>query len=143
MDEEDFSAKDYIFDLPKGRRRVVWNDIRYIKWKFNDQGFLSHQLKKLETDLKTVSKSSDKIVYVSHHIPIKEVVYEKPQSPNWSLFNAYQGSPDLGRLAFSNSKLRAIICGHSHIPDYKKVENVKCYNVSTRFGALKPTFIEI
>lgn len=142
MNEEDLSAKNYI--IPSlSDSSIIWNDIRYINWRFDDKEFLNLQLENLRRDLEEISPKVKKIVYVSHHIPIKEFVYKKENDKIWGVFNAYQGSPELGRIVFSDPKLRLLICGHSHIPDHIKIGNIDCYNVSTEFNQLKPVIVNI
>jgi predicted phosphodiesterase len=143
MTDEDFSVKDYVFFDGETLSRGCWNDGNYINWQFSDKDFLRMQVDKLGEDMDRVSDEVDKIVYVSHHIPIDEFVYKRSDDSKWSLFNAYQGSPELGEVAFSNPKLELLITGHSHIPDFKRVGNVPCYNVSYELGKLKPVFMEV
>ena len=136
--EEDFEAKRFTVN----ERTYEWNDRNYIKWEFSDKEFLHLQLERLAKDLETASKSADKIVYVSHHVPIWEFVQVK-DDPQWCIFNAYQGSPRLGKIASSNPKTRVIICGHSHLSGYVEVDGVDCYDVSHEFGELETKEITI
>jgi len=139
--DEDFAAKNYL--ISNGRlRRHIWEDINHIHWNFSDKEFLALQAENLRKQLQKVSQAKQ-IVYVSHHIPIPEFIYSRNEDPVWSLFNAYQGSPELGKIAFSDPRLRLVICGHSHIPNNTKIGNVDCHDVSHELGMLRPRFIEI
>ncbi|MFH1358830.1 MAG: metallophosphoesterase [archaeon] len=144
MDDFDFSHKHYFFRGSDSRDySAIWNDIRFVKWRFSDREFLDTQVQRLKQDIEVVSPKVDKLVYVSHHVPIKEFIYEKPEDIQWSVFNAYQGSPELSKAAFSDLKLRAVICGHSHIPNYVRINNVDCHDVSNSFGKLQPVFLSV
>jgi len=132
MDDADFEAKRY---RVRGTT-TTWQDRGYIHWDFSDKEFLELQLRKLKHNLEEVSPKVNKIVYVSHHIPIWQFVRVKADDPQWGLFNAYQGSPRLGEVALANPKLAAIICGHSHLYGSTKIGNVDCYDVSREFGEL-------
>ncbi len=141
MTDEDFKVKVYRFCTNGRKYEMSWADVKYIKWNYDDKEFLELQLEKLQKNLEDVSPKVNGIVYVSHHIPIWNFIYQKPRNPEWSVFNAYQGSPRLGEVALSCPKLSAIICGHSHIPNQARVGNVACYDVSRDFGELKATEI--
>ncbi|MBR9704675.1 hypothetical protein GOV12_04635 [Candidatus Pacearchaeota archaeon] len=136
FEDKDFFEKLFVF---RNNQHVYWNDRDYINWKYTDKEFLDLQLKKLEKHLRRIEKKCDKIVFVSHHVPIRDFIYEMPEDSKWGIFNAYQGSPELGNLTFSNPKLSAVISGHSHIPNQVFVNGVNCYDVSHELGFLKPT----
>jgi len=137
MTDEDFAVKCFSFNGTP----VSWADRYHIHTQFSDKEILEHTAHKLQADIKAVEEKADKIVYVTHHVPIPQFVYDGDIL--WKVFNAYQGSPELGKVAFSSPKLRAVICGHSHIKGYTKIKDVECFDVSREFGDLEATDIKI
>ncbi|MBR9704678.1 hypothetical protein GOV12_04650 [Candidatus Pacearchaeota archaeon] len=140
LTDSDFSQKSFIF---RDKKNHYINDSDFIHWKFSDKEFLDLQLGKLSKHLRKVEKKCDKIIYVSHFVPIWNFIYSDGCDSVKRVFNAYHGSPELGNLAFSNDKLAAIISGHTHHPNQVRVNDVMCYDVSYRLRQLKPTQIVI
>ncbi|MBI2137978.1 metallophosphoesterase [Candidatus Woesearchaeota archaeon] len=139
LKDADFATKRFKIN----GRWVSWADGENIDWSYSDKGFLSLQVDKLRNDLKKVTPEVDKIVYVSHHVPIHNLLEIRPFDAEWSVFNAYQGSQRLGDIALANPKVRAIICGHSHLYRKASVHKVQCYDVSRELGELTRTEIKI
>lgn len=122
--EEDFAQKSFYH----GNQSKTWMDKKFIHTNLKDKQILDIQLNKLERDLMFAEKNADKIVYVSHHVPISDFIYSRDLL--WNVFNAYQGSAKLGDTALKNNKVKCIISGHSHIPN-KRTKFTPCYDVSS------------
>lgn len=60
-----------------------------------------------------VSKESEKVIALFHHIPFREFLVYRKES-RWNFFNAYMGSSCFGDFLQKKQKIRLVICGHSH-----------------------------
>lgn len=122
----DFSARRY--RRMNGKGGLGWNDVNYIKMPFSDEDFTLIQVQKLEDHLRYLSDKVDQIVYISHHVPLGEVMEYMPSEH--PIIDAYQGSPLLGDIAKRFDKVKTIINGHTHTPHSDKFGEISYYDTS-------------
>ncbi|MCB1192801.1 MAG: metallophosphoesterase [Leptospiraceae bacterium] len=110
----------------------VWMDGVYGKWeknekKWSDSEILDWLLEIAEKDILSV-KDFQTIVFVSHHIPLEDILYQNLPITKYSFLRAYMGSEKIGHLILKYPGIKYVICGHRHIATNTKVGKIKCYS---------------
>lgn len=123
--EEAYETKHY-----KG---AIWNDYYYIDWTFTDSEATDLFNKKLVYDLATLPESVEHVVYVSHHLPFRELTIYKYRLP-WDFYSAYMGSVSTGRILLDDKRVKLTISGHSHIRNLVQIDGITAMTVSLGYG---------
>jgi len=112
--------------------KIVWNDARFIRMDYSDEGFTEFLVHKVRRDLDFLSDRVDQIVFISHHVPFENMIFKQVRLP-WALVNVYLGSKRFGELLLQYEKVKYLFCGHSHY--YVSCENrhIKCVNVGSTY----------
>ncbi len=103
---EEYEAKQY--------RSAVWRDFYNIDWSFSDEEAVELFNSKLKYDLETLPDDVDSVIYVSHHLPFKELTLYRNYLP-WDFFSAYMGAESTGEIILADDRSALTISGHSHI----------------------------
>ncbi len=91
-----------------------WNDRAWMPWSLKDSDFVQRCLDALGKQLGEVSEKARMIVACLHHLPFDELVPRKPDDQVRAFSNAFMGSPRFGALLRAESKVKYVLCGHSH-----------------------------
>jgi putative phosphoesterase len=92
-------------------RDLTYMDREYAKWGVPDADVALRLATALE---KRLSSASGRKVFVSHHVPLEELVLRRGVD-GWDFFNAYMGSRRVERLLREHGVERFIF-GHTHRP---------------------------
>ncbi len=112
---------------------AVWNDYYYIDWSFTDKEATDLFNKKLTYDLATLPESVESVIYVSHHLPFKELTIYKGRLP-WDFFSAYMGATSTGQILLADKRVIMSISGHSHIRNLVTVNGITAVTVPLGYG---------
>lgn len=97
-----------------------WNDTRFIADLPGNIPFRDAHLERLRADLGAAT-AVDHIVAAIHVCPHPELLPRVPPGPvppeklKYAFARAYLGSPRFGKLLSDDSRVRRVLCGHSHI----------------------------
>jgi 3',5'-cyclic AMP phosphodiesterase CpdA len=134
----DYSAVDPSIatneDFLESTKSSLNNDANWIKWDRSDRSFAKElnqamlvRLQQLETDPRIRN------ILVVTHVPIVEQqIIRKPQDWRWGLSNAYFGNLTLGHEVLKQSKVRAIVSGHTHLGKEVRVARNSLSDVDVR-----------
>ncbi len=111
----------------------VWFDLFSIDWEFTDLEATDLFNRKLEYDLANLPRGIEQVVYVSHHIPFRELSYYKGRLP-WDFFSAFMGAESTGHILQEDSRVSLSISGHSHVRKMAKVGNLVAVTVPLGYG---------
>ncbi|UCE11449.1 MAG: metallophosphoesterase [Candidatus Thorarchaeota archaeon] len=114
-------------------RGAVWNDFFNIDWTWSDKEAAALFNQKLEYDLGALTDDVRHVVYVSHHLPFKELTLYKDKLP-WDFFSAYMGSVETGRILKDDGRVILTISGHSHIRNVVSIEGITAITVPIGYG---------
>ncbi|MGQ4872180.1 MAG: metallophosphoesterase family protein [Candidatus Thorarchaeota archaeon] len=123
--EENYRRKEY--------RGATWFDVFNVDWDFTDEEATDLFNRKLEYDLSTLPKQVRHIVYVSHHLPFRELTVYKNRLP-WDFFSAYMGSVKTGQILLRDGRVILSISGHSHIRNVVTVNGITAITVPLGYG---------
>ncbi len=119
----------------------TWPDKNNIT--LNDTIFLNDCVNQLESDIKKISKDTNNIVTVLHHLPFEDNLL-KSDDPFIQFASTYMGSKQLGNLIKKYKQIKTVIHGHAHITHGKyNVDDIDCYNVCFDSKDPKITIIDI
>ncbi|TFF68228.1 hypothetical protein EU520_00705 [Candidatus Thorarchaeota archaeon] len=123
--EEQYETKEH-----KG---AIWYDVFNIDWEFTDREATSLFNRKLEYDLSILPDEVTRVVYVSHHLPFRELTVYKDRLP-WDFFSAYMGSTKTGEILLDDERVILSIAGHSHIRNRIEKEHLTAITVPLGYG---------
>ncbi len=126
----DISEKHY---LQKQWRGYVWRDYYAIDWPYTDQEFTTLLNGKLNYDLETLPEHIEQVVYVSHHLPFRDLTFYKDSLP-WDFFSAFMGSVKTGEILKQDGRVLLSISGHSHIRRRVEVDGLTAITVPLGYG---------
>ncbi|TFG10672.1 hypothetical protein EU538_01075 [Candidatus Thorarchaeota archaeon] len=123
--EERYEEKEY--------QGAVWYDVFNIDWEFTDREATNLFNRKLVYDLSILPDEVTRVVYVSHHLPFKELTLYKDRLP-WDFFSAYMGSTKTGEILLSDERVILSISGHSHVRNRIEKEHLTAISVPLGYG---------
>jgi predicted phosphohydrolase len=135
----DYSFKREELNIPeeayeqKQFRGAVWNDVFNIDWTWSDKEATALFNQKLEYDLGALPNDVRHVIYVSHHLPFKDLTLYKDRLP-WDFFSAFMGSINTGRILLNDGRVILTISGHSHIRNVVTVEGITALTVPIGYG---------
>ncbi len=112
---------------------AIWYDIFNIDWHLTDIEMTDLLNKKLEYDLAILPSNVNRVIYVSHHLPFKELTLYKNRLP-WDFFSAYMGAVSTGEILRRDPRVILSISGHSHIRNVVTIGNIKAITVPLGYG---------
>ncbi len=115
---------------------AIWYDVFNIDWHLTDIEITELLNKKLEYDLSTLPADVRRIIYVSHHLPFKELTLYKGRLP-WDFFSAYMGAVSTGEILRRDPRVILSISGHSHVRNVVTVGHITAITVPLGYG--RPT----
>ncbi len=122
---EHYEKKEY--------RGAVWYDLFKIDWGYNDIEATDLFNRKLEYDLKTLPSNISQIVYVSHHLPFRDLTIYKDRLP-WDFHSAFMGAQSTGKILENDSRVILSISGHSHIRNLVSIGGITAITVPLGYG---------
>ncbi|UCH04919.1 MAG: metallophosphoesterase [Candidatus Thorarchaeota archaeon] len=135
----DYSFKREDLEIPykayaqKEWKGSIWYDLLCIDWGYTDVEATTLFNRKLEYDLSILSESVTKVVFVSHHLPFRDLTLYKGRLP-WDFFSAFMGSENTGRLLIYDGRVVLAVSGHSHIRMQKRFNGIKSFTVPLGYG---------
>jgi predicted phosphohydrolase len=135
--EEVYEQKQY--------KEAIWYDVFNIDWHFTDKEATDLFNRKIEYDLSIIPEEIEKIVFVSHHLPFKELTLYKHRLP-WDFFSAYMGATSTGKILLDDERVVLTISGHSHIRSRIRINGITAITVPIGYGRPDsnniPAFVE-
>ncbi len=122
---ENYEQKEY--------RGAVWYDIFKIDWRFSDIEATALFNQKLEYDLSTLPDDVTQVVYVSHHLPFRELTVYKDRLP-WDFHSAFMGAQSTGQILKNDERFILSISGHSHVRNKIQIGNITAMTVPLGYG---------
>ncbi len=135
----DYSFRRKELDIPlecyemKQYRDAYWRDLYSIDWTLTDKEATEFLNKKLRYDLESLPESVENVVYVSHHLPFKELTQYRDRLP-WDFFSAFMGATSTGDILRNDERVILTISGHSHIRNFLKMEGLSAITVPVGYG---------
>lgn len=111
----------------------VWFDLFSVDWEFTDLEATELFDQKLEYDMVHLPHDIERVVFVSHHIPFRELSYFKGRLP-WDFFSAFMGAESTGQILQKDSRVILSISGHSHVRKMAKIGNLVAVTVPLGYG---------
>lgn len=111
----------------------IWFDLFSVDWEFTDYEATDLFNRKLEYDLGNLPREIERVVYVSHHIPFRELSYYKGRLP-WDFFSAFMGAESTGQILQRDSRVILSISGHSHVRKMAKIADLIAVTVPLGYG---------
>ncbi|MHA2378065.1 MAG: metallophosphoesterase [Candidatus Thorarchaeota archaeon] len=111
----------------------IWYDLLCTDWGYTDVEATSLFNRKLEYDLSVIPKSISQVVFVSHHLPFRDLTLYKGRLP-WDFFSAFMGAESIGRLLLHDGRVVLTISGHSHIRMQKQFNGISSFTVPLGYG---------
>lgn len=129
---DDLQIPDEAYEQ-KQYKDAVWYDVFNVDWHFTDKEATDLFNRKLEYDLETISDEADRIVFVSHHLPFRELTLYKQRLP-WDFFSAYMGAVSTGKILLDDERVFLAISGHSHIRSKIRINGITAITVPIGYG---------
>jgi len=135
----DYSFRRFELEIPlehyeqKEHQGAVWYDLFKIDWGYTDIEATDLFNQKLEYDLSTLPENITRIVYVSHHLPFRELTVYKNRLP-WDFHSAFMGAQSTGRILENDRRVVLSISGHSHIRNMTSIGNITAMSVPLGYG---------
>ncbi len=111
----------------------IWYDTLCVDWEFTDAELTNLLNRKLEYDLSVLPKRVTSVVYVSHHLPFRELTLYKGHLP-WDFFSAFMGAESTGRILLEDPRVVLTLSGHSHIRMQEKFNGITSITVPLGYG---------
>jgi putative phosphoesterase len=127
--EEAYEKKQY--------KDAVWYDIFNVDWQFTDKEATDLFNRKLKYDLSTIPDDVEGIVFVSHHLPFRELTVYKQRLP-WDFFSAYMGATSTGKILLDDDRVFLTISGHSHVRNKITIDGITAITVPIGYGRPDP-----
>ena len=135
--ELEIPIKNYI---QKEYHDAIWYDLFKIDWDYSDTEATDLFNKKLEYDLETLSDDISQIIYISHHLPFRELTIYKDRLP-WDFYSAFMGSTGTGNILLRDKRVVLSISGHSHVRNMVRLGNLTALAVPV--GYCRPAVEEL
>ncbi len=116
---------------------AVWLDYYNIDWTFTDREITGLFNEKLRYDLSMLPRSVEQVVYVSHHLPFRELTVYMDRLP-WDFFSAYMGASSTGEILLADGRVVLTISGHSHIRRTINIDGITAVSVPLGYGRPPP-----
>jgi putative phosphoesterase len=135
----DYSLRRYDLQIPdkayqgKEFKGEVWFDLFSVDWEFTDPEATDLFNRKIEYDLVNLPRNIERVVFVSHHIPFRELSYYKGRLP-WDFFSAFMGAESTGEILQKDSRVILSISGHSHVRKRAKMGDLVAVTVPLGYG---------
>ena len=135
----DYSFRRPELDIPmehyeqKEYRGAVWYDLFKIDWAYSDIEATNLFNRKLEYDLTTLPDNISQIVYVSHHLPFRNLTIYKDRLP-WDFHSAFMGAQSTGKILENDDRVALSISGHSHIRNLVGIGGITAITVPLGYG---------
>ena len=111
----------------------VWYDLFKIDWDYSDNEATDLFNRKLEYDLSTLPENITRAVYISHHLPFRELTVYKDRLP-WDFHSAFMGAQSTGKILESDPRVVLSISGHSHVRNMVTVGGITAITVPLGYG---------
>lgn len=108
-----FSAEELDRMTLNGR---TWQDKLFNNWTRDNGGrenFFRQRLLKQAGQCRSRMQEEDKLIVLTHMLPVRDFCVPEEQLPGWGYFNAFLGSAGLGD-AILEMHADAAVCGHVH-----------------------------
>jgi Icc-related predicted phosphoesterase len=122
---ESYEGKEY-----KG---AVWYDLFRVDWRFTDREATELFNRRLEYDIRSLPEGVERIVYVSHHLPFRELTVYKNRFP-WDFHSAFMGATSTGDILTKGQRVVLSISGHSHIRTVARIGGITAVTVPLGYG---------
>jgi putative phosphoesterase len=117
----------------KEHKGAVWYDLFRVDWRFNDREATELFNRRLEYDIQSLPEEIERIVYVSHHLPFRELTVYKNRFP-WDFHSAFMGATSTGDILMGDHRVILSISGHSHVRTAVRTHGITAVTVPLGYG---------
>lgn len=135
----DYSFRSEDMDIPiedyegKEHKGAVWYDLFRVDWRFTDREATELFNRRIQYDIDSLPDAIERIVYVSHHLPFRELTTYKNRFP-WDFHSAFMGATSTGEILKEDRRVILSISGHSHIRSLIEVGGLTAITVPLGYG---------
>lgn len=135
----DYSFRREDMDIPiesyegKEHKGAVWYDLFRVDWHFTDREATDFLNRRIQYDIDSLPDNIERIVFVSHHLPFRELTVYKDRFP-WDFHSAFMGATSTGRLLRNDDRVVLSISGHSHVRSRITVNGITALTVPLGYG---------
>lgn len=113
-------------------KRAYWVD-RAIQQPMNDYERMEIVLKQVKSQLDLARQEQKRVLFMTHFVPRREYVQDRPDKRMWDMFNAMLGSERLGQV-LNDPAVKHVLFGHLHIhPKVEQLNHAWYYNRSVGY----------
>jgi predicted phosphohydrolase len=97
--------------------RGMHNDANFVRWPFTDRSFADRCVERFQAHLEEALGRHSQAVVVTHHPPVKGLLYPGKQPPTLDglLWMAFSGNTQLESLVERHAaRIPFVFCGHTH-----------------------------
>ncbi len=127
----------YESKTPPGSLEPVWNDARYIRWKYSDRDACEKICDSFESRFMEAVNRADNVIVASHTAPIIEMnAHQNKSNARSNFFNAFSGASRLGEIMFKAVGKNIIaFSGHTHLAAGPIIKNgIEFWNLGGGYG---------
>lgn len=117
----------------KEHKGAVWYDLFRVDWRFTDREATDLFNRRIQYDIDSLPDRTERIVYVSHHLPFRELTVYKNRFP-WDFHSAFMGATSTGELLKSENRVVLTISGHSHVRTRATINGITALTVPLGYG---------
>jgi len=143
----DYSFRRFNLEIPeenylqKEYHGAVWYDIFKIDWGYSDSEATTLFNQKLEYDLRNLPESIKQVIFVSHHLPFKELTIYKNKLP-WDFYSAFMGAVSTGKILLDDKRVVLSISGHSHVRNMARIGKLTALTVPVGYSRPEEDHLE-
>lgn len=123
--DENYIQKDY--------RGSTWYDLFKVDWGYSDIEATELFNQKLIYDLETLPEDISYVIYVSHHLPFKDLTVYRDRLP-WDFHSAFMGATSTGDILVNDGRVKLSISGHSHVRNMVVIGGLTAITVPVGYG---------
>jgi predicted phosphohydrolase len=125
--------------------RGMHNDANFVRWPLDDRTFTDRVVAKLTADLDAVFDRVSKAIVVSHHPPVRGLLYPAPQPIplDGLLWRAFSGNMRVEALLTKwANRIPLVFCGHTHAARECRIGAMRGFNVGSDYPFKRLLWVE-
>ncbi len=116
--------------FPQGQH----NDGRFVHLEMPDPAFTARVVGRFRQQLRSLPGETERVTVVQHHPPVRELFYPTPLATvEQRVWLAYTGNRAMEELVLHDSRIRYVVCGHTHAACEANVRGRRCLNIGGNY----------